>query len=301
MEGFGSDVHRRFGRYSLLHVDVKIFWQLVRLLYSYPRLVGMRHDLFLLFGFWHAYHYAHVALWNDFRHTFLGPVFFALYPDHKLMQRPKLTQSSTLFTWMRLAYPSIKSKLVAAIVELKQRLLSWQVQYANEIVSGTRMETAVNPHLASYIHLTNLHMLFEFCIPCIQDYGCALKGNDWEAFFQSFNRMVVFFGCCMSRGASDYYKSMLVFHHLLRYWIKMELPVMELLRVNHTIFSEESGEIALSVLVHSQPPSNRAQIDQTRKYWHLTHQRYLALRSGEDLPRVKKHRIVGNTHPFTHH
>src|SRR5215467_9773934 len=72
LEGFGSNTHRRFGQYSLLHVDVKIFWQLLRILYSYPGLVGMRHDLFLVFGFWHAYQYAHIALWNDFRHTFLA-------------------------------------------------------------------------------------------------------------------------------------------------------------------------------------------------------------------------------------
>jgi len=42
LEGFGSNTHRRFGQYSLLHVDVKIFWQLLRILYSYPGLVGMR-------------------------------------------------------------------------------------------------------------------------------------------------------------------------------------------------------------------------------------------------------------------
>ena len=48
----------------------------------------MRHDLFLVFGFWHAYQYAHIALWNEFRHTFLAPVFFTLFPDEELMQRP---------------------------------------------------------------------------------------------------------------------------------------------------------------------------------------------------------------------
>ena len=63
------------------------------------------------------------------------------------------------------------------------------------------------------------------------------------------------------------------------YWIKEDLPIVELFRVNHTIFSEESGEIALSVLVYSQPPSGRADIKETRKYWHLTRQRYVALHS----------------------
>src|SRR5215467_10875270 len=58
-------------------------------------------------------------------------------------------------------------------------------------------------------------------------------------------------------------------------------------------FSEESGEIALSVLVHSQPPNTHTGLTTTRNYWQLTHQRYTALRSGLDLPRHKKHRVIG--------
>ena len=61
------------------------------------------------------------------------------------------------------------------------------------------------------------------------------------------------------------------------------------------MFSEESGEIALSVLAHFQPLNTRADLKVTRAYWHLSHERYLALRSGEDLPRVKKYRVVGMT------
>src|SRR6185437_1674077 len=42
LEGFGSPTHRRFGKYSLLHVDVKIYWQIFRMLYSYPKLAPIR-------------------------------------------------------------------------------------------------------------------------------------------------------------------------------------------------------------------------------------------------------------------
>src|SRR5689334_13957014 len=66
MEGFGLLDHPRAGHYSLLLVDVSLFWRLFRLLYSYSGLSPIRHDLFLCFGFWHAYAYAHVALWNQF-------------------------------------------------------------------------------------------------------------------------------------------------------------------------------------------------------------------------------------------
>ena len=113
MEGFGTSDHRRSGQYSLLHVDVAIFWKLLRVVYCYPAFAGIRHDLFLIFGFWHAYHYSYVALWDEFRSTFLAKAFWLLYPSHHLMRRPKNTQSSTFFMWLRLAYPSFRDKLVS--------------------------------------------------------------------------------------------------------------------------------------------------------------------------------------------
>ena len=92
-------------------------------MYSYPGLVGLRHDLFLVFGLWHPYHYSHIALWHEFRFSFLGPAYFLLFPDHKLMNRPKLTQSATFFMWLRMSYPRFKEKLLAAIATVKKRLL----------------------------------------------------------------------------------------------------------------------------------------------------------------------------------
>jgi hypothetical protein len=65
-------------------------------LYCYGGMAGIR-DLFLCFGFWHAYHYGHVAIWNQYRATFLAPAFWALFPNQKLLRRPKLVQSSTFF------------------------------------------------------------------------------------------------------------------------------------------------------------------------------------------------------------
>ena len=52
LEGFGLQDHKRFGSYSLLHVDVSIYWQLLRFLYCYSVMIC------LCFGFWHAYSYA---------------------------------------------------------------------------------------------------------------------------------------------------------------------------------------------------------------------------------------------------
>ena len=60
--------------------------------------------------------------------------------------------------------------------------------------------------------------------------------------------MLLFYISCSSKGAADYARSMFMFDHLLRYWIRLGLPIVDLFKWNHTIFSEESGEIALSVL-----------------------------------------------------
>ena len=65
---------------------------------------------------------------------------------------------------------------------------------------------------------------------------------------------------------------------------------------NHTLFSEESGEVALNVLSHSQPPSHVSDLKQTQKYWLMTKHRYSALHGGDfKLPRFKKHRVVGSS------
>ena len=75
LDGFGLAEHQRHGFYSLLHVDVGIYWRLLRLLYSYSGMARVRNDLFLCFGLWHVYNYSHIALWSEFRATFLAPAF----------------------------------------------------------------------------------------------------------------------------------------------------------------------------------------------------------------------------------
>ena len=76
-------------------------------------------------------------------------------------------------------------------------------------------------------------------------------------------------------------------------WFSLGLPVSELLAANHTVFPEESSEIALSVLTHAQPVNARSDLKVTRAYWHMTKKRYEALRSEDSVPRFKKSRVVG--------
>ena len=178
LEGFGSSDHQRAGSYSLLHADVAIFWQALRLLYCYSGMAPLRQDLFLALGLWHPYLYAHVAIWNEFRHTFLAPAFFLLFPNQTLMRRPRLSHSSTFFTWLRLAYPQIRALLSASLYDIQMKMMTFELDRTRAIRLGQVTEK-INLYRARYIHILNLQTLFEFCLPAIQDYGSLLKSNDF--------------------------------------------------------------------------------------------------------------------------
>ena len=138
----------------------------------------------------------------------------------------------------------------------------------------------------SNIHLLNLQTLFEFCLPAIQDYGSLLKNNDFLSFNIAFHNLLLLFILCRNKGSHDYQRTMFVFALLLRYWEENGLPIMDLLRANHTLFSEESGEIALSVLARGTPPSSRVDLQQVQHHWQM-------VRLKQDSPHPeKKHRLI---------
>jgi hypothetical protein len=295
LEGFGLQDHHRFGSYSLLHVDVSIYWQLLRFLYCYSGMAPVRHDLFLCFGFWHAYSYAHVALWSAFRMTFLADAFWAVFPSQRLLRRPSLILSSTLITWIRFAFPRFKDYLITKITELRYAMLDFDVNLVTNLERGI-VTTKISPFRSKYIHLLNLYTLLEFCIPVIQDYGVALKSNDWPLFYNCLLSIMAFLLMCNGKGAADYQRSMYCFLMTLRYWAHHQLPVIKLLETNHTIFSEESGEIALSVLATSQATSSRSKLDQVRKAWQFVRTRFEYHDSIDGLARnKKKHRILSKS------
>ena len=86
---------------------------------------------------------------------------------------------------------------------------------------------------------------------------------------------------------------MFAFEHIVRYWRTAGIPIMQVFQTDHALFTEESGEIALSVLAHAQPSNTKADLEVTRNYWQLVKSRYTALRSDDELPRSKKHRAIG--------
>src|SRR6185437_10252110 len=127
----------------------------------------------------------------------------------------------------------------------------------------------------------------EFSIPAVQDYGAALKLNDWDQFKRCYYRLFLFFCLC----TTDYQRTMYVNLIMMEYWQEKKLPLMDMLGQNPTFFSEESGEIALSMLVNMQPVGTGPQIDVARRYWQCLPLRERTF-SVLDTPRNKKHRLI---------
>src|SRR6185437_4953333 len=218
LDGFGLNDHARSGLYSMCVVDVSIYWQLLRMYYGYSGMAPIRNDQILLLGLWHPYHYAHIALWHQFGGTFLGEIYFALFPDEKLKRRPPLTQSATLLGWLRLAHPRIKDLLVEQLEYLRKQMVEFDMKTFTNIQEVKGDDLPANPYRSRFIHLLNLNIMFEFCIPTIQDYGAALKLNDWEKFRKCYDRLFLFFSMCTTKGVADYQRTMYVHMILMDYW-----------------------------------------------------------------------------------
>jgi hypothetical protein len=184
--------------------------------------------------------------------------------------------------------------LSSALSEIQKQLIDCEIEHTRCIRDGKALGKKTNPFRPQYIHLLNLQSLFEFCIPVVQDYGSLLKCCDFDLFKTSFHKLLLFFILCRSKGCSDYQRTMFVFALLLQYWDDHNVPISPLLQSNHTMFSEESGEIALSALARSTPASSRADIKQVQHHWQMVRMQFdyhaeLKLNSqrGE-----KKHRLL---------
>src|SRR6185437_6217795 len=115
-------------------------------------------DLFLCYGFWHPYYYMNIAIGNEFRVPFLGPLFFKLFPDEKkLMRRGQLQHNVTLFSWMRLAYPNIASTLQERLVHFRKLMISHDLKVIEEILSKKRASWVENPYRARSCSLITFH------------------------------------------------------------------------------------------------------------------------------------------------
>ena len=86
-----------------------------------------------------------------------------------------------------------------------------------------------------------------------------------------------------------YQRAMYTYWHLL--WQSTNLPIMEMLRNNHTLFSEESGEVALSMLVNGQPSGTHANLNLTRRAWRTVREKSDHL-AALQVPHKKHRRLI---------
>jgi len=127
----------------------------------------------------------------------------------------------------------------------------------------------------------NLFYLFDFVLPAVSDYGVALKLGHFEKFREALLRVMKFYLSCRSNGTRFlddfifvffdlgsvlYQRVIIVSYRILEYWEEHKLPIFDMHRSNVTFFSEESGEIALSVLALSFPSNQKGSLEETRRY-----------------------------------
>ena len=142
IDGFGLNASPRRGKYSILLADIAIYWQLFRIFYTFTGLVPIRHDLFLCMGLWHTYQHCHKLIWSEFRSYFLADLFFSLFPNESLLFAPKLLQSSTFFSYLRLSYRSWRPKLLFEIDRVKRLMIEEQFQFVNQISTSKKPDVA---------------------------------------------------------------------------------------------------------------------------------------------------------------
>ena len=98
-------------------------------------------------GAWHSYKQANAIIFRMFQSEFFVQLHFEMFPGQPFFfGQKKLTKNVVLFSWIRLAYPSFKEKLSAAI------------KHMEETNSGSK---------AGYRHLLNLKFLCEWLIPVV--------------------------------------------------------------------------------------------------------------------------------------
>jgi hypothetical protein len=108
-----------------------------------PEGADFRKSTFCYLGIWHIYKMATTCVWRLAGPDFLAPLFHQFFPNSKFPSSPRLVLSSRILSLVRLAYPSFRQELKAAL--------------AKEALSDKQKG-----------HLTNLQLLCEWFIPKVQ-------------------------------------------------------------------------------------------------------------------------------------
>jgi len=98
-------------------------------------------------GAWHSYKQANAIVFRMFQRDFFAQLHFTMFPGQPFFfAQKKLSKNVVLFSWIRLAYPSFRGKLTAAL---------------------QAMESGNSNAKAGYRHLLNLQFLCEWLIPVV--------------------------------------------------------------------------------------------------------------------------------------
>lgn len=77
---YGFFDNTKTSRYSILTLDVSLYNSFMHLLYGFGGFDIPRQTCFVFFGIWHAYMYAHHAIWDRYLCTYLADAYFAVFP-----------------------------------------------------------------------------------------------------------------------------------------------------------------------------------------------------------------------------
>ena len=98
-------------------------------------------------GALHSYKQANAIVFRMFQRDFFAQLHFTMFPGQPFFfAQKKLSKNVVLFSWIRLAYPSFRGKLTAAL---------------------QAMESGNSSAKAGYRHLLNLQFLCEWLIPVV--------------------------------------------------------------------------------------------------------------------------------------
>jgi len=64
-------------------------------------------------GLWHPVKQLMLLIWRRFAPSFFAPLLHALVPGSRYHEKPQLIKIHSIFTYLRLAYPAVRDRLMS--------------------------------------------------------------------------------------------------------------------------------------------------------------------------------------------
>ena len=215
--------------YLPFKVDITIYYQWHRLCFCDKFSFQPDFNFFtVLLAPWHTFKHGCEVVWRKYYNFLFAP--FVLFADKKFCPRKKLklTTSSSIFSYFLVAYEVVQGDFLTL------------QKYFQEF----------HPTSDYVPVLQNIIDLFEIYLPSLFDYYFNLNTSNFEQTEQSTLHLLQMFFSLSS--SSDTYLSGLVLNLAQLFYLKKKNhPVVRVLSQDFLSFSEEGGEICLSLLAKS--------------------------------------------------